>query len=74
MRPMQNRLAKMQEEWATSGRGHRRRWRGPRSSPPAPCVSTRCRSIPACVDGEYMEMLQDLILAATNEALGKAQS
>lgn len=73
VKQMQNRLLKLQEELAvetveaTAGGGA------------VKAIATgqqRLASIeidPAAVDPEDVEMLQDLVVAAVNEALGKAQ-
>jgi nucleoid-associated protein EbfC len=73
MRDMQNRLAKMQEELgaatveATAGGGAVKVVMTGQQHVQAVTID------PAAVDPDDVEMLQDMIVAAVNEALGKSQ-
>jgi nucleoid-associated protein EbfC len=73
MRDMQNRLAKMQEELgaatveATAGGGAVKVVMTGQQHVQAVAID------PAAVDPDDVEMLQDMIVAAVNEALGKSQ-
>jgi nucleoid-associated protein EbfC len=73
LRDMQNRLAKMQEELAaatveaTAGGGAVKVVMTGQQQVQAVTID------PAAVDPDDVEMLQDLIVAAVNEALGKSQ-
>ena len=79
MRQLQARIRRCRRTLPPDRRGFGRRRRGhasrsPRSAwvPPRP-KSSGSRSAPEAVDPEDIETLEDLVVAAVNEALSKAQ-